>query len=757
MKPKLMTLIGVFLISLTGLMFEVLLTRVFSSLLWYHFAFIAISSALLGWGLGAWILTFFRRRYSLLGILSFIFSLAILLFLYIVIVVPATTISLTVYYIFAVFPFLLGGMCLSLVFDIFGKYSGRLYFYDLLGASLGALSVPLLLRVVTPSSLIILTAIIPLLASLFFMSLSKRKQIFPYILIFILVGVFIFNVMTNTMSLPIGQTKALAQQLNANKNLHIVRTEWNSFSRVDLVEGFGDNFLANNYIDTFAWTYIIPWNQYSMNYTKGWFRYLPYAVKPKPKVLIIGPGGGTDVALALASGSNNVTAVEINSLIVKNVRSYGSRAGNIYNNPKVNIFVDEGRNFVSRSSSKYDMVLLGFVDSSSAIIAGGLVMAENYLYTVEAFEDYLSHLNRDGVLAFVRYEIDIPRLITIAKEALKGVGIQDNLKNHLIVVSQTDPSQREKFLGNQMVFIIKKSPFTMKEISRIKPIIEEENLSPVILPYTNIDEPYNQFLSNKMSFKQFESRFNINIKPTHDDNPFYFAYYKPLGIPMRYLMYLSYPFLVSLLLFGLVLLFKRTVRKEKIRLRIHYLIYFTGLGMGFMLMEIPILQKFILLLGRPVYTFSVILFSLLLSVSFGSLASGRFHEKKLPRTVIYSIIIASSIMVIYLFLLTPIIRVLLPLSLPLRIIMTFILLLPLGFFIGIPFPSGMRMLKIEKQDVPLAWGVNGLASVFGSVLATVIGVAINFSTALLLSVLSYIMVIVCTIIISARLKKISKT
>lgn len=750
MKPKLFTLIGIFFISLTGLMFEVLLTRIFSSLLWYHYAFIAISSALLGWGSGAWILTFFNKKYRLLYLLSFLFSGTILLFLFIVLVVPANNASISIYYIFSVLPFLFGGMCLSLLFDLFGHHSGKLYFYDLLGASIGALCVPMLLAVINPESLIILTALMPLFASLFLLKSSKPSSILTIIVIFFLAGLFLFNLTTNKITLPIGENKALAQHLEANKNLRIVKTEWNSFSRVDLVEGYENNFLANNYIDTFAWTYIIPWSQSNINYSSQWFRYFPFRVKPESKVLIIGAGGGTDVALALASGSKDVTAVEINPSIVENVRSYGGRAGNIYNRTDVHVFIEEGRNFVSRSNQTYDMVLLGFVDSSSAIVSGGLVMSENYLYTVEAFEDYLKHVNKDGVLAFVRYEVDIPRLVVISKEALENLGVKGDIKDHLIVVSQTDPAQKEAFLGNQMVFIIKKTPFTLEEINRIKPIVEEKKWAPVILPYNNIDEPYKQFLSGQMTYSEFESNFDINIQATHDNNPFYFAYYKPIGIPISYLKILSIPFIISLILLGIVLIFKSYMRKEKIKINILYLLYFTCLGIGFMMMEIPILQKFILLMGRPIYTFSVILFSLLLSTSIGSLASSYIPIKKLPRTIIYSSAGVIIMTTIYLFSLSAIIKFLLPFSLIMRMIMTFAFLFPLGFFIGVPFPSGIRLLKRDNQDVPLAWGINGLTSVFGSVLATVLGVAVGFSAALIISIISYFLVITSIIIISKK-------
>ncbi|MBI1851963.1 MAG: hypothetical protein HYR85_16620 [Planctomycetes bacterium] len=727
-------LAGVFLVSLTGLAFEVLLTRVFSSLFWYHFAFVAISSALLGWGLGAYALAFIRKTVGLLHTCSVLTSLSILLFLGCVLTVTATNAHLPIFFVFSLLPFFFGGMAIATAFQLSREISGKLYFLDLFGASLGALSAPLLLNVFNPESLLLLTAVLSLAAAISFRIGDSKRPTVAVVLLVLEIGFLGANVRSNFLSLPVGPEKALSQQLRENDKLHVVRTEWNSFSRVDLVEGY-DTFLAGIYIDTFAWTFMIPWNESGMEYTHDWFRYLPYSVKPAAKVLIIGTGGGTDVSLALASGSKDVTGVEINPTIVGYVRSYGKRAGNIYDHPFVHLNVDEGRNFVSRSTDRFDMVLLGFVDSSSAIVSGGLVISENYLYTVEAFTKYLEKVKDDGALAFVRYEVDIPRLVTMAKEALANVGVHDDLDQHIAVVSQTDPKQREEFLGNQMAFVIKKSRFTHDEVDGLKARIDRLKLAAVVLPYTTVDPPYRDYLAGKISFADFQSKFDVNVFPVHDNNPFYFAYSKPLGLPVHFVELLAYPVVVIALLLAATVAFGKTRR-----LRARSLAYYACLGMGFMLVEIPILQKFILLFGRPTLTFSVILFSLLLCTSLGSLVMQRFQAASLRKLVIVSAIGVIAIAGSYLLVLDSIIGVLLPLSLTARIAGTFALMLPLGLFLGIPFPAGLRMEDDERSNVPLAWAVNGLASVLGSIAATVLGVAVGFTQALALAMIAYTVV-----------------
>ncbi len=734
MEPRSRFLAGLFLLAFSGLMFEVLLTRVFSSLFWYHYAFVAISSALLGWGLGAYVLTFFRRREALLPWLSALASVSILAFLAAVLTLPANQDHLPAFFLFSVIPFLFGGMAMAAAFDAYGEQPGKLYFFDLAGAALGALSVPVLLIILNPESMLLLNAVAPLGAALCFQAKKARWRPGLLLLALAVLGLAAANAATGALSLPIGSDKALSAALAQNPNLTITATDWNAFSRVDLVEGYPPDFLGGLYIDTFAWTFIIPWDEHGMNYTQEWFRALPFRAKPAPKALIIGTGGGTDVALALASGSRDVTAVEINPSIVRFVRRFGARAGSLYDRSDVSLHVDEGRNFVSRSRDQYDMVLLGFVDSSSAIVSGGLVISENYLYTVEAFTEYLRHLRDDGVLAFVRYELDIPRLVGIAKQALENSGVTEGFQGRIMAIAQTDPAQAEPFLGNQMVFLVKKAPFTAEETARMEQIAAAKGLDPVILASKSAKEPYAGFLAGTISPRDFAARFDVLVSPTTDDNPFYFAYAKPFGIPSRLLRLLLVPvaFILALVLFSL--LFRR-----KAALHGAYPGYFAALGVGFMLVEIPVIQKFILLFGRPVFTFSVILFSLLVCTSLGSLLSSRVRPGALPRLVVGTIIALLVLVALYLAGLDSLIRLLLPLPLVARMAATFLLLLPLGAALGVPFPAGLRLLKAEHGSVPLAWAVNGVASVAGSVGATLLGVFAGFSPALVAALLAYLL------------------
>ena len=259
-----------------------------------------------------------------------------------------------------------------------------------------------------------------------------------------------------------GTTKAMRNQMDAAPGARIVQTGWNSYSRIDCVEGLPDSF-ARLYIDSDAWTGIHNWDGRLESVTdmKGSYRALPFRLTPNAETLIIGPGGGPDVVAALASGSKRVTAVEMNPLMLKFVRNYGARAGNLYDRPDVETVLSEGRNFISRTDRKFDIILLGFVDSWASVASGGLSLSENYLYTTEAMRAYYDHLSDNGILVVLRWEMDIPRLVS---NAVATLGAGEAAKRVVVLMEkQAAPDDYP-----QMLFMLRKRPFTdaeMKEIS----------------------------------------------------------------------------------------------------------------------------------------------------------------------------------------------------------------------------------------------------------------------------------------------------
>ncbi|HWP91584.1 MAG TPA: hypothetical protein VNN20_05260 [Thermodesulfobacteriota bacterium] len=753
-------LIGIFLISASGLMLEITLTRIFSATIWYHYAFIAISVALFGWGLGGFFLHVLKEKGIIksnpgsLATASLLYSISIPLFLWIIISLPATPDYLSLYFITSVVPFFIAGAALGQAFDIFRRLIGKLYFSDLIGASFGALAITLVLGLLGGESATLFIGMLAGAASISFSThhpkFYKTKTFYLSLAsIFTIVLLIVLNGQFQILTIKKAPSKGLYQHMESDPGLHIVFTGWNSYSRIDGVEGFDPPHIARIYIDSDAWTNVVRWDGNTESISEeatDWFRYMPFHLRQQPKALIIGPGGGVDVLLSLVAGSKNVTAVELNPLIVDFVRSYGEKAGNIYNNQNVNLVLDEGRNFISRSNDKYDIISLSFVDSWASVSSGGLALSENYLYTTEAFQEYFDHLTDGGILVFIRWQVDIPRLVSNAISMMKNYGIPPKLAgNHIAILLEDRPRENEP---TQMIFMLKKTPFSKEESLRIKNLSSEYN--PVHIPHIASSSPYQELFGGKITPDQFYAYFDHKVDPVKDDSPFYFAIEKPYGIPSYLMKLILIPVIATLLFFG----FSISYSNEMIGLKGGLLvIYFVALGLGFMLVEISILQKFILLLGHPIFTLSVILFSLLLSGGIGSYLSGRFEEKALLRRMGMVCLLIFLISTIYALSLPFLIKIFLPFSIETRIAVTFILLFPLGLLMGMPFPLGIRVVSnLLKTGVPFYWGLNGIMSVFGSIAAVIIGVGIGFTFTTLAGSLSYLIAALCVTVISTKLK-----
>src|SRR5437899_10902218 len=230
------------------------------------------------------------------------------------------------------------------------------------------------------------------------------------------------------------------RHMQENAGARLVQMCWNAYSRIDAVEGFPPPNLARLYIDSDAWTNAQQWdgNVESIRNMRDWYRALPFRLVSSPETLVIGPGGGSDVLVALGSGSRKVTAVELNPLMLRFVRHYGERAGNIYHRSDVQVNESAGRSFIRRTDRKFDVIFLGFVDTWASVASGGLSLSENYLYTTQAFDAYYDHLTEDGVLAIMRWRTDIPRLVS---NAVSVLGPQEAAKRTVALLERRDSAE----------------------------------------------------------------------------------------------------------------------------------------------------------------------------------------------------------------------------------------------------------------------------------------------------------------------------
>ena len=739
-----LTRISVFLITLSGLVLEVSLTRIYSASIWYHFAFVAISVALLGWGLGGFAVHLLKqaRRLSTntAALMTLLYAGAIPLCLWLLVKFPFEIERLPLYFLAPLLPFFLAGIALSILFDIHRASAGSLYFADLLGAALGAILVTLLLHTLGGEAALLAATIAPAIAALCLSFAPEPSPATPHSLglltrtirlaamaVVVLAAFAVFaTVRYGTFRVVPGTIKAMRRQMDANPGSRLTQTGWNSYSRIDAVEGIAARHLARLYIDSDAWTSIYEWDGRieSARDLRDSYRALPFRLTPNAETLVIGPGGGADVVAALASGSRKVTAVELNPLMLKFVRSYGARAGNLYDRPDVEAIQSEGRSFISRSDRKFDIIFLGFVDSWASVASGGLSLSENYLYTSEAFRAYYDHLTDNGILVILRWDADIPRLVSNSVATLGA----DAASKRIVTLLERQNAPNEP---KQMLFMLRKRPFTSAETAEISE--KWTQAEPVILPGGPAPPLIGDVLKGSKTLAEYEAASPQFVGPVWDDSPFYFATERPYRMPGTIAGPLFKWLLIpSIALLALFAIFGRP-RRAAIAPYAGSLIYFAALGFGFIAVELALLQNLTLLLGHPIFTLSVLLFTLLAMGGIGSALSRRVSM----RGACLSVAAIGAVEAIALPRLVPL---LLPLPLWARIAIAIVLIAPLGLGMGMPFPRGLR--ETDRGSLPAPpfyWGLNGIMSVIGSVTTVFVALMMGFQAAMLMGSVCYVL------------------
>jgi hypothetical protein len=750
-----MLLAGIFLIALSGLVLEVSITRIFSAAIWYHFAFVAVSVALVGLGASGLVVQHRVKKlkgkwaenltiYSAWGI-----TLFIPITLFVMHALASQVIYLPLFMILFSVPFFLVGIIISAAFNAFASVAGRLYAADLIGASAGALLVVLFLVLTGGEGSTLIVGLIAAIGGTIFSRIAKntKKTVVSLIFVAFAISLIFLNHATQIFAIPTDPTaqKDLPIYLREHPGSKIVKTEWNSFSRIDVVEGGtgGEGLVAKVFIDGGAGTNIISWdgNTESRQELSNWMQYLPFKMMQEPKILVIGSGGGRDVVASLVSGSKDVTSVEINPIIYDTVKSYGERAGNVYSHEYVRSYVDEGRSFITRSSEKYDIIYVPFVDTWASVSSGGLSVSENFLYTLEGFQQYYDHLTDRGKIVTVRWLIDAPRFISTYAKLLEQNGIpQDQLYRHLIMVTSDSYTQDPSVT----MVMFSKSPFTDEEITFLSQSFSQYDYMPILIPGQVVREPYSAFLSGELNLEQFYDNFETKVYPVTDDNPYFLSFEKPLPSAVEILLYASIGIVAIFLLIPFSWMRRRggeggESSSQKSELRVATVIpYFAALGMGFILIELALLQKLILLMGNPTMTFALLLFTLLLSSGSGSLLSSRIAKNNM-KNLIFVIGGIAGLGILYVLFLPLIIYSTIAEPIEVKAIVSIAILAPIGFLMGMPLPTGMRLLKVHRPNyIPWMWAVNGAFSVLGAVLAIALGIMYGSSLAMILGILIYL-------------------
>lgn len=738
---------GIFLISLSGLMLEVSITRIFSAAIWYHFAFVAVSVALVGLGASGLVVQYIQKRIKENWIqnLAIFSAWGITLFIPVTLFVMHSLASQVTYLplfmiLFAV-PFFFIGIIISAAFNAFSRVAGKLYAADLIGASAGALLVVFFLIMTGGEGTALVVGMIAAVSSTIFSWIAKsaKKKIISIIVVAFAAALLFINFSTQIFAIPTDPTaqKDLPIYLREHPGSKIVKTQWNSFSRIDVVEGANGNegLVAKIFIDGGAGTNIISWdgNLGSRQELSTWMQYLPFKMIPNPKVLVIGSGGGRDVVAALVSGSKDVTSVEINPIIFETVNSYGDRAGNVYTQPYVDAHVDEGRSFVTRSSDKYDIVYIPFVDTWASVSSGGLSVSENFLYTVEGFQQYYDHLTDGGKIVTVRWLIDSPRFVSTFTKVLEQNGVpQEEAYKHLIMVTSDSYTQDPSVT----MVIFSKAPFNDVEIKFLSESFAHYGYKPILIPGQTTKEPYPALLNGEINLEQFYDLFTTKVYPVTDDDPYFLSFEKPLPAVVESLLYASFV-IVALFLVIPFAWIRRSGREKELGIR-SMIPYFAALGMGFILIELALLQKLILLLGNPTMTFAILLFTLLISSGSGSLVSSRFIRNN-TRNLVLVISGIAVLGMLYAALLPIMIYTTIALPFELKAMVSITILAPIGFLMGMPLPTGMRLLKEYRPEyIPWMWAINGAFSVLGAVISIMLGIIFGSSEVMILGILIYL-------------------
>ena len=565
------------------------------------------------------------------------------------------------------------------------------------------------------------------------------------------------------MSIGANPEKQIHEALGPSLKGKIIETRWSAFGRTDLVEFSDYPEEMAIYVDGTAGT---PMYKFSGDIDNpglavsslkanfpGYFPFLFLDEKEKDNALIIGSGGGRDILLALMAGIRKVTAVEVNNDLVDIVREYSSYNGGIYTGlDNVDIVVGEGRNFLKRQKDKYDIIMLSLPYTNSSRSLEGYALTENFLFTTNSINDYLEHLTDEGQLMVVcRNDVEISRLLstTLATLNKSGVSNASAMKQLYIVGSDRYP-----------VFVLKKTLFEPAEASlRYETASHLGYYDPTssYFPYLTQEGAGNSVLMSLGNgeiglddFVRIIKGVGYDISPVTDNSPFFYKLEEGLPKPVSLVFWPSLIMAMLVVLAPLLFWRKRFSPTETLSKRerspnqnlLGPVVLFLMLGVGFMLVEISLIQRFVLFLGQPVLSITALLFSLLVGAGIGSMCSSRLAPDKLIKGLTIASLFIVTILLIYAFLLPLIFEQLLGLGLTIRLLATVVILLPLGFAMGFPFPSGIRLLKEMGMEnhIPWMWGINGICSVLGSVMTIMIAISLGFTEALLIGASCYFIV-----------------
>lgn len=771
------TYLGIFFVALSTLMYEILLTRIFSVTMGYHFAFMAVSLAMFGMTVGAIIVYLFPKWFpqenlhKIIARHAFYFSIATLVSFLLHLFIPfihgmsVAGMAVTVFtYTEISVPFVFSGICISLLLTRFPLSVNKLYASDLIGASIGCILVVLVLNTSGGPTGVFITAFFSAIAAVFFLNNTLNSSRLKKSIIIYSIAIAAFSIFHTV----------LVQDHNPWLRLFWIRGEWadkplyekwNSFSRVS-IDGDSTKYetpfgwgLSNKYdrsrkirqlmlnIDAHSTTVLSHFNgdTSELFHLKYDVSNLAQYLRPNGDVLIIGSGAGRDVLSSLAFGQKSVLGIEINKDMIKAINGdFGDFTGHLDKYPNVEFVGDEARSYIQRMdpSRKFDIIQVSVIDNWSAAASGAFVLTENALYTVETWKLLFSKLKPDGILTVTRFYRATPvehyRLMNICSDALNESGVED-IRSHVMLI-KCQQQERIADRSGTGTLLISKSPFSNGDLSMVDSLCKTFEFEDIVSPKGVKDSVFSYLTSSSEERGRFNSTFPVNIKSPTDDKPFFFHYLRfkdmfrvqfwkewdmAFNAKAIFILLTLAGTMTGLSFLCIVIPLKISSKKVNLKGTLPYFLFFSAIGLGFMLIEISQIQRLNIFLGHPTYSLAAALFTMLLSSGIGSYFSGAGKQDIFKGSLIRFVLLIF-VLLLFGFLTPSIIIGFREYSTAIRLLVSVLTLFPMGLFLGMAFPIGMKLASQRSGSAvtPWLWGINGVMSVLATVISIII--AMNY-------------------------------
>ena len=769
---------ALFLVSLATLTFEILLTRIFSVTLWYHFAFIAVSVAMFGMTVGALVVylrpawfpperTELRMAWS-----ASVFGITLIAGVMVHLALPTfTPARLSATYAAVAVPFVFSGICVCLALTKYSAAANRMYAADLTGAALGCAGFVALLSIMDGISAVFATAVIALVAGFVFLPPGERaaRRVSAS-----LVAMVSITTAASNISFHQGQPLIGLTWVKMGPEAPPLFERWNAFSRItvhadapSVPTGWG---MSAKYrperavrqawlrMDALAGTLLTEFkgDLRDVDYLRYDITNLVHYLRPGGKTLVLGAGGGRDVLSALLFGAHDVVAVEINEIILDTVnRVYGDFTGHLDRVPGVVFARDEARSWALRSTDRFDVIQASWIDTWAATAVGALALTENSLYTIEAWRTFLDRLTPAGILTFTRsYRDDDPkeaaRLASLARESLTERGIARPERHIMLVVNQ---NERGAPVGGNATILVATEPFADQDIARMREVCDQLGFRLAVAPgMRDAASPLLWAAATGEGLAEIAQRWPYRLDAPTDDRPFFFNLLSVSKLPgLDAAARRDSQFGVLKAMLGLLatvaalslacIVAPLVLAGPELRPRrgdVALVAFFAAIGLGFMFVELSLLQRLSLFLGHPTYGIGVVLFGLLLAGGLGSYLSERWRAlASIPGHVLLGTV--ALLIAIEATFLGAMIELAQAQPTSVRLLVSLLLLVPIGLLMGMAFPLGIKAAISAQRILPWLWGINGAASVLASIAALGVSLELGITANLWIGVGCYLL------------------